>query len=161
MSGAFETAAGAFAVVGVVDVVIRTGREIFAFLSEVKDAPSNIEKLLSSINDTVQLSQAAKACLGSLDTRHSSLPKAEAVLSLESAIKALNRELQSLKGMTAKFRGSKTWSRVKYVLNNAKVDKAIRNLESNKLLLSGVLTLACRYVWNTRCESTTTGHGLC
>ncbi|RYN57529.1 hypothetical protein AA0118_g7653 [Alternaria tenuissima] len=143
MSGAFETAAGAFAVVGVVDVVIRTGREIFAFLSEVKDAPSNIEKLLSSINDTVQLSQAAKACLRSLDTRHSSLPKAEAVLSLESAIKALNRELQSLKGMTAKFRGSKTWSRVKYVLNNAKVDKAIRNLESNKLLLSGVLTLAC------------------
>ncbi|CAN9410573.1 unnamed protein product [Alternaria alternata] len=139
MSGAFETAAGAFAVVGVVDVVIRTGREIFAFLSEVKDAPSNIEKLLSSINDTVQLSQAAKACLRSLDTRHSSLPKAEAVLSLESAIKALNRELQSLKGMTAKFRGSKTWSRVKYVLNNAKVDKAIRNLESNKLLLSAYL----------------------
>jgi hypothetical protein len=149
MSGVFETAAGAFAVVGVVDVVVRTGREISGFLSEVKDAPSNMERLLNSINDTLQLSQASKACLRSLDNRNASLPKSEAILSLGSAIKTLNRELQSLKSLMAKFKGTKTWSRVKYVLSDAKIHKAIGHLESNKLLLSGALTLACRYVWDT------------
>jgi hypothetical protein len=158
MSGAFEIAAGAFAVVGVVDVVIRTGREIYGFLSEVKDAPGNIARLLNSINDTVQLSQASKACLKSLDKNKASLPKSEATLSLQSAIKALNRELQSLRSLTAKFKGSKTWSRVKYVLNDAKIDKAIGHLESNKSLLSSALTLACKYVWDSYRNPTAPGY---
>jgi hypothetical protein len=148
MSGAFETAAGAFAVVGVVDVLIRTGREIYGFLSEIKDAPKNITRLMESIDDTVQLSQASKACLDSLRNNAASLPKSGATLSLDSAIKALNRELQGLKNLTSKFRGNRTWSRVKYVLNDAKIEKATRYLETHKSLLSGSLTLACRCVYD-------------
>jgi hypothetical protein len=160
MSGAFEAAAGAFAVVGVVDVLIRTGREIFSFLSDIKDAPNNITRLTDSINDTVQLAQASKACLDSLHNSAAPLPKTGATLVLDSAIKALNRELQGLKSLTVKFKGNKTWGRVKYVLNDAKIDKATRYLETHKSLLSSALTLACRYVYDlplsadyTDCES--------
>lgn len=146
MSGALETAAGAFAVVGVIDVLLRSCREIHGFLSDVKDAPNSIAKLSASIYDTIRLSRASKACLDDLKTRSVASSKSEAILALESATKALNRELQALRVLIAKFKGGRTWSRVKYVLSDAKIDKANKHLEANKSLLAAALSLACRYV---------------
>ncbi|KAH7392063.1 hypothetical protein DE146DRAFT_766096 [Phaeosphaeria sp. MPI-PUGE-AT-0046c] len=51
MSGAFETAAGAFAVVGVVDVLVRTGRDLYSFLRDVTEAPEDIIRLGDVIRD--------------------------------------------------------------------------------------------------------------
>lgn len=146
MSGALETAASAFAIVGVVDVLIRSCREVFGFLSEVKDAPENITKLSMSISDTIQLSRASKLCLDKLHVQPVALPNSEAILTLESAIKALNRETHALKVLIAKYKGNKTWSRVKYVLSDIKIKKATTHLEANKSVLSAALTLACKYV---------------
>jgi len=144
MSGVFETAAGAFAVVGVADVLVRTGRDIYSFLSNVADAPEELNRLRESVKETLLLYQASIQCQDDLKTRKAPATPAGAASLLESATKALNRELQSLKLLIAKFKGFKTWSRVKFVLNNNRVDKAIQNLEHAKALLANALTLACR-----------------
>lgn len=62
MSGALETAAGAFAVVGVADVLVRTGRELYRFLRDVKDAPNEIAQLQDLIKETLLLHDASAKC---------------------------------------------------------------------------------------------------
>jgi hypothetical protein len=145
MSG-LETAAGAFAVVGVADVLVRTGRELYNFLCDIADAPDDIKRLRELIKETVLLHQTSKKCQDDLQTRSASSTVTGAVRLLGSATKALDRELQSLKFLIAKFKGGRTWSRVKYVLSEAKMNKAIGRLEHAKVLLANALTLACRYV---------------
>jgi hypothetical protein len=144
MSGAFEAAAGAFAVVGVADVLVRTGRELYGFLCDLAGAPEEIIRLREIIKETTILHAAAQKCQQDVKVPSTSIAPGNAVTLLESASKALNRELQSLKRLVAKFKGSKTWTRVKYVLSEAKVSKAIANLEGVKALLGSALTLACR-----------------
>jgi hypothetical protein len=144
MSGAFEAAAGAFAVVGVADVLVRTGRELYSFLCDIADAPEDILRLRETIEEIMHLYQAARKCQEDLKYYITSKAPDSALFSLESATKALNRELKNLSRMITKFKGTKTWSRVKYVLSEAKVNKAIGNLEGAKALLGGALTLACR-----------------
>jgi hypothetical protein len=145
MSG-FETAASAFAVVGVVDVLLRTGRDLYSFLRDVADAPEELRRLCDSIKDNLTLYETSRQCRNDLQNRTASGAVSNALISLESANKALSRELQSLKLLVAKFKGVKTWSRVKYVLNESKVSKAVTALEYAKSLLANSLTLACRFV---------------
>ncbi|KAH7070355.1 hypothetical protein BKA63DRAFT_605617 [Paraphoma chrysanthemicola] len=143
MSGAFETAAGAFAVVGVADVLIRTGREIITFLHDVKDAPEDVSRLCQTIEDTVGLADGLKRCIDELKTRGTSFATTDNFTALESATKSSNRELQTLKVATAKFKATKkTWSNVKYVLSKDKVAKTTYKLEHLKALLGGCLTQA-------------------
>jgi hypothetical protein len=146
MSGAFETAAGAFAVVGVADVLVRTGREVIGFLRDVADAPEDISRLHKVIDETVDLAQIAIQWLNDLKARRATTTTTGGVAALASSTKALNREVQALKLLIGKFKGNRAWSRVKYVLSETKVTKAIRNLEQSKSHLESALTLACRYV---------------
>lgn len=146
MSGVLETTASAFAVVGFVDVLVRTGCEIYGFLRDVADAPKHVDRLRESIKETLVLYQTSKQCQNDLKIRSYSATTAGAVVSLESATKALDRELQRLQKLITKFKGTKTWSRVKYVLDEAKVNKALQNLEQTKALLASALTLACMCV---------------
>jgi hypothetical protein len=146
MSGAFEAAAGAFAVVGVADVLVRTGRELYSFLRDVAGAPEEIFRLGEVIVETLHLHQATRQCQEELKNRNTSTAHGSATHSLESATKALSRELQNLGTLIKRFKGTKTWNRVKYVLNDAKVVKSIANLEGAKGLLASALTLACWYV---------------
>ncbi|KAF2125913.1 hypothetical protein P153DRAFT_348131 [Dothidotthia symphoricarpi CBS 119687] len=143
MSGAFELAAGAFAVVGVADVVIRTGRDLYSFLHDIADAPENISKLSERINETAILAGAARQCFQKLD--HHAKPLNGPTASIESALKALKRELESLGKLLAKQKGShKTWSKIKYALDERKIDKALESLERSKTLLANALILAGR-----------------
>jgi hypothetical protein len=144
MSGAFEAAASAFAVVGVADVLVRTGRELYSFLHDIADAPKDILRLREIIQETMHLYQAARKCQVDFKDHVTSKAPNTAILALETATKALNRELQILSRLITKFRGTKTWSRVKYVLSETKVNKAIANLEGAKALLGSALTVICR-----------------
>ncbi|KAH7082052.1 hypothetical protein FB567DRAFT_97399 [Paraphoma chrysanthemicola] len=147
MSGAFETAAGAFAVVGVADVLIRAGREIIAFLNDVKDAPEDVSRLCQTIEDTIGLANSLKRCVDDLKTRGASFATTDTFTALESATKSSNRELQTLKVAAAKFKATKkTWSSVKYALGKDKVAKTTQKLEHLKALLVGCLTQAYGYV---------------
>ncbi|OAL46496.1 hypothetical protein IQ07DRAFT_590637 [Pyrenochaeta sp. DS3sAY3a] len=135
MSGAFETAAGAFAVVGVADVLVRTGRELYRFLSDVSDAPDEVKRLSECVRETILLVDA-------LNKQAKTIVDAAIAASVQAAVKALNRELQSLKVVLAKLKGAKTtWSRIKYVLDEKKVLKTLNNLERSKSLLANSLNI--------------------
>jgi len=126
ISVAFETAAGAFAVVGVGDVLVRSGVQIYNFLHDVADAPKEIESMRESLKDVMLLYHTAKQYQADLTPRTLTAAPDRAAALLASATKRLNREVQSLRVVMSKFKGSKTWSRVKYVLNEAKVNKKCR-----------------------------------
>lgn len=97
MSGAFEVAAGAFAVVGVADVILRTGREIYNFLHDVADAPNELEALNESLQETETLVIACQKCWVQNRTHVSTT--ASIRTPLESGLKALDREYKISKGM--------------------------------------------------------------
>jgi len=146
MSGALEAAASAFAVVGVADVLVRTGREFYSFLSEVADAPEEINRLREVIRTTVLLYHNSRRCQQDLKTKGASASAADVTTSLESATKALDRELRELTKTARKYNGIKTWGNVKFVLGKDRVNKAIQRLEHAKALIANALTLACMYV---------------
>jgi Tfp pilus assembly protein PilP len=59
MSGAFEVAPGAFAVVGVSDILIRTGRFLYGFLGNITDVPEEMIRLREIIKETTTLYAAS------------------------------------------------------------------------------------------------------
>lgn len=146
MSGALETVAGAFAVIGAADVAIRTGREVYGFLCSLADAPKEISRLCDLIKDTTLLAETSKQCLNRLKDTKAPVTTYGAVTSLDVSLKGFNREVQSLKVLGSRFKGTtKTWSRVRYVLDERKTRKALDNLERSKVLLGNALIMACRY----------------
>jgi hypothetical protein len=147
MSGVLETAAGAFAVIGVVDVLIRSGRELHTFLHDMNDAPSNLTALSDSIRDTVALADTSKGCLQRLIDSPQSTSSADVAALFQKAVKSLELELKRLKTLLARYKGaSKRWASIKYVLDEGKITKAVSNIEYSKLLLSNALIFATRYV---------------
>jgi hypothetical protein len=143
MSGAFEAAAGAFAVAGVADVLVRTGCQLYNFLHDIADAPEELTYLREAIRDTLLLYQTSIRCHDDLKRRAASTSSRGAIDLLNSANKTLNRELQSLRLFVTKYKDMKTWSRLKFVFSEAKVKKVTGNLEKAKNLLASSLTLAC------------------
>lgn len=141
MSG-FDVAAGAFAVVGVADVLVRTGREVYSFLRDVADAPNEIQRLSEVIQEITLLAGTSKQCLNDLKAHTTGGSPTGAIASFEAAFKALSRELHSVRTLILRFKGKITWANVKYVLRSS---KSIGNLENAKSLLAAALTLACRY----------------
>ncbi|KAF3036337.1 hypothetical protein E8E12_006907 [Didymella heteroderae] len=143
MSGALEVAAGAFAVVGIADVLIRSGRELYNFLRDIEDAPANATKLRVMIEDSVLLADASKQYSLQLKAQHA--PITDTSCALASALKAMDREVKSLKILTAKCKGNKKrWSSIRYALSEQRIDKALSNLERSKSTLATAFTLACR-----------------
>jgi hypothetical protein len=65
MSG-FETAAGAFAVVGVIDVLVRTGRDLYSFFHDVADAQRTSKDYAVASVTRFFLAEAARSCLATI-----------------------------------------------------------------------------------------------
>jgi hypothetical protein len=146
MSGCFEVAAGAFAVIGVADVAIRSGREVYGFLRDIADAPYEIERLCCITKEITLLAETSRGFLDTFDKRKPSDATSQVVALLDTSLKSFNRELHSLRVLSAKFRGgNKNWSRVRYVLDERKINKAFENFERSKGLLADALAMACRY----------------
>lgn len=55
MAELFSVAASSIAVVGLADVVLRSGKEICLFLSSIEDATEEVKRLQCSISDTALL----------------------------------------------------------------------------------------------------------
>lgn len=146
MSCLFETVAGAFAVVGLADVIIRTARDLYNFLHMFKDSPEDISRLRETIMEITALLETVKFCQRGLvadyksDCPSTALPGS--ATTLKCATKALHRELQSLSTITSRFNGTQTWGRLKYMLSEARVKKALQNLDRCKMSLANGLILA-------------------
>lgn len=145
MSGAFEVAASAFAVVGVADVLVRAGRDLCNFLNDIEDAPNIAKRLCDVVAETLLLAAASKRCLQQYKSQVQAAHIIEIESALQAALKALGREVKSLKTLTTKLKGnSKRWSNIRYVLGEQRINKALDNLQQSKLSIIVALTAACR-----------------
>lgn len=144
MTAAFEIAAGALAVIGVADIALRTGREVYGLLHNIVDAPNDIRRLCDSVKEISQVVEISRECL---ETFFNQNRKSDAVIeSLNAILRSLNRELHSLRALSLQFGCSKArWNRVKYVLDKRKIGKSLDNIERSKTLLANAMTIVCRY----------------
>ncbi|KAH7139279.1 hypothetical protein B0J11DRAFT_610664 [Dendryphion nanum] len=147
MADPFSIVASSFAVVGVTDVVLRLSAECYRFLSDIKDAPAEIVRLRNCIKDNDQLLVSLKRHLDELRCSAAMIspptPASNSDLDgLPASIRALQRELGNLKSLVKKHGGGdKTWARIKWVLDDRKVNKSVEKLESTKATLSLALAL--------------------
>lgn len=147
MSDPLSVAASAFAVVGVADVVLRTSIELRRFLSEIKDAPKEVEWLKNCLDDTSRLLNASKKCLQDLQnstplTTSSNIDVTGAVEQFSTTIRSLDREFKTLITISKKHKlGNKSWARVKWVLDERKVEKTLQKMEYSKSTLTNALVL--------------------
>ncbi|KAL1797825.1 hypothetical protein ACET3X_004431 [Alternaria dauci] len=146
MSASLEFAAGIFAIIGVAEVVVRTGREVHGFLRDIAGAPEEIDRLCTTVKETTLLAEAVKQILETFASRTPNDATNRSAALFESTLKSLQRELQNLRMLNARFRGmsNTTWGRVKYVLDERKVNKMFNNLERAKSLLANSLQVASR-----------------
>ncbi|KAL7772503.1 hypothetical protein CFE70_002462 [Pyrenophora teres f. teres 0-1] len=116
MSGTLELAAGVLAIVGAADVAVRTGREVHGFLRNIAGAPEEINRLCATVKEVAILAETAKQLLDKIAKQRQTDVTGQSVGLFEAALKSLNRELQNLRILSARFRGgNNTWSRVRYV----------------------------------------------
>ncbi|PVI00981.1 hypothetical protein DM02DRAFT_654882 [Periconia macrospinosa] len=146
MADLLSLAAGSFAVVGAVDVVVKVSTECYRFLSAIKSAPEEIDRLKTCIEENRTLIEAFKTHLDGLQNiaAGSSASSMEERFNLfNSAIKSFNRELKTLKTLEARYKGtSNMWSAIRHLLDERKLDRCMRNLENSRTMSSAAFMLA-------------------
>ena len=155
MSDPLSIATGSFAVVGVLDVVLRTGRELYAFIGAIKDAPRHLMDLKLSLADVNLLVGDVKLYLDELEVSapaaglilsKNSTPSRQPPLPLSAALKSFQRELSSLLASVNRHGDlAKPLGKLKYILDERKVSMSLQKLETSKSTLNGVLVLIGRY----------------
>ena len=154
MADPLSLAASIFAVIGTADVVLRASLEFSRFLSNIKDAPTEVERLRICLHDNTLLVETSKQYLEELRDCNSLSPASQRNIGLSralthftSAIRALERELISLVGLAKRHSGvSKSWGRIKWLLDERKVGQSLQRLENSKSTLTTALVLVGRFV---------------
>jgi len=144
MPDPFSLAASSFAVVGVVDVVVKASIECCLFLSAIKGAPEGIRMLKIRIEENKALSEAfiTHLKLPSISIASTTSRMEPSLKLFEKSVKSFHRELTALKILEARYKGtSKLWSAVKYVFDEKKLNKCLVSLENAKSMLSAALQL--------------------
>ena len=151
MAEPFSLVASSFAVVGLADVVLRAGKEFCQFLSAIEGAPTEVETLRCSINDTTLLVEDVKRYGEELKQSAASLTssaattRSEILLQIKSALRTLERELSALVTFAKRHRRiHNPWGRLKWVLDEQKILKALQKLEASKSTLIAALVIAGR-----------------
>jgi len=143
-------AASSFAVVGPADVVLRAGKEVYQFLNAIADAPAEVETLRFCIHDTTLLVEESKRYWEELNDCVSSTSSSTTILNqalpqFKSALRTLSRELSALLTLAKRHNGiTKSWGRLKFVLDERKILKTRQRLEVSRSALGVALMLVGR-----------------
>lgn len=145
----FSVAASSFAVVGVADVVLRAGKEVYQFLNAIKDAPAEVERLRQCIHDNALVVQESKRYWEELKQSASSISSSttslsQAFLQFISPLRSLDRELSALGSLVKRYKGVTSWGRIKWVFDERKILKSLQKLEMSKSTLTALLVLVGR-----------------
>lgn len=157
MADPLSTAASALACIGAVDVLVRTGRELFRYIAEIKDAPKDAQRLRASIKDVQSFAHDTKLFLeeetkvrtagGTSAPAAAASPPPSAVNQVEATLKAVNTELGDLVHLATKHNGvTNPGGRIKWVFER-KIGYALQRIEKSKLSLVAALALLGTYVW--------------
>ena len=154
MAEPLSLVASIVAVIGAANAAIRTSLEVLRFLTDIKDAPAEVERLRDCLRETTLLVETSKSSLEDLKRSTSLSSSSQETLGLRqalthftSAIKALDRELISLVAIARKYNEvSRAWGRIKWIFDEKKVARSLQRLESSKSLLNTALLLVGRCV---------------
>jgi hypothetical protein len=154
MADPLSLAASSFANIGVADVALRAGVGARRFLSDIKDAPAEVERLRKCVADNTRLVEDSKQCLEWLGSDPWSIRPSAYVIDLSgtvdllrSTIRSLGREWDLLVKLAQKYGGTnKSWGKVRWVLDDRTIQKSIQRLEASKTTLNTVLSLLGRCV---------------
>jgi len=152
MTDPFSVATSSFAVVGLADVVLRASKEFCQFLSAIKDAPTEVERLRCCIYENTLLVEDSKRYWEELKdsaslTSSSATTLSQALPQFTSALKALGRELSALDTLAKRHNGiAKSWGKIKWVLDERKINKSLQRFEVSKSTLVAALVLVGRSV---------------
>ncbi|KAI9881624.1 MAG: hypothetical protein M1830_000189 [Pleopsidium flavum] len=145
MAEAFSVATSSFAAIGLADVVIRVGKELYSFLAAIKVAPIEIRRLQSDLQDLKVVVSEVKYyweefnLSSSLGNSHSVPP------SFISSLEGLREELLALAELATKQGIVKRWAgKIKWVFEEREIAKSLTRLESHKAALNTALILVGR-----------------
>ena len=149
MTDPLSVAASALAIVGAADIVLRAGKELYGFLSDIKDAPENVKRLRNYIQDISRLIKSAKDFWE--EQKRLAPPRATLSASLSSAsshfeavLRALNDELSCLVNLAKKHDGvAKPGGKIKWVFER-KIKYSVERLDRSKLSLVAALNIVGR-----------------
>lgn len=150
MAEPFSVVASSFAVIGLIDVVLRSGKEVYNFLGAIQDAPTEVERLRCSIHDNSLLVEESKRYWDELkgsasSTSTSTTSLSQAVPQFTAALRTLDREFTALVTLAKRHDGiTKSWARIKWVLDQRKISKILERLEVSKSTLGLGLMLVGR-----------------
>lgn len=153
MADRLSVVANSFAAVGLADIMLRAGNQIYQFLIAIKDAPVEVENLKNSIHENIILVQYFKDYLEELKQLLSS-PNPSTIMSLskilplfESVLKDLGDELSRLNDETKCYkRQSKILGNIRFVFDEQRIEKSLQRLEGLKLNLIAMLIFLTRLV---------------
>ena len=155
MADPLSVSAGSFAVVGVLDVVLRAGRGLHAFFGAIKDAPRDLDELKRSLGDVILLVADVQAYRRALEnsplnavpiTSMNPNSKPQPQITLMAALRSLQRELSSLTALVKRHKDlANPWEKLKYMLDEKKIRASVQKLETFKSTLNSVLGVIGRY----------------
>ena len=154
MADPLSLVANICAVIGAAEIALRASIEFSGFLIDLKDAPSEIERLRIGLQENTLLLESAKHYLEELKDRvarpvaSAELTRlTEALALFTSATRAFQREVVSLATVARKHQGvRKSWGRIKWVLDERKVGRSMHRLEESKSALTIALVFVGRFV---------------
>lgn len=153
MADPLSIAASSFAIVGLVDVVLRTCIEVRDLLSTIQSAPDDIACLKECVNDNVRLLELCKRCIEQMRTSAASRTNtAQADLSralneLSSPIRSMDRELRALTTLAKKHHMSgKAWAKIKWILDEKRLKKSLERLSEARSQLTISLNVTGLFV---------------
>lgn len=156
-----DIATSAIAIIGVADVVLRWTLHLHGFLSDIKDAPKDIQRLIQELTGLNGLVTEVRIYLRERGTSTPTTIHSHALAEFLSSLEAVLRELIALSVASRKLKGSnsfsKAWVNIKWVLEEKHLAGVCRRLESHKLSLVAALEISGRYV-RRFCERLTVGY---
>ena len=120
MADPLSLVANIFAVIGTADMVLRASIEFSRFLTDIKDAPTEVEKLRTFLQENTLLIETLEHYLEELKDYTSLSPASPGTVSLSkalscftSAIKAQEREVVSLASLAKRYNNvNRSWGRI-------------------------------------------------
>jgi hypothetical protein len=144
-----DAVSGVIGVIGMADVAIRAGRELYAFVSTAKNASKEMKKLGDSLRHLEFFVKATKDHFQSLHCNQFSISTYEQLVTdAATSLEAIRQEILAIATpfftVNSHDKPIRTWQKIKWALNDKRVSQLVQSLESHKMTLAIALIVGER-----------------
>jgi len=151
MADPLSVTASVAGIVSLADVLLRTGKEVYAFFSAVKEASKNVQSMLAELQQFDGILISIKKNADSFNNSLFATDDGHSALGLLTNLQYCEAEFKVLKDLVAESKRNqglglveKLASKVQWVFDEKKIAQCCQRLEKVKLLLNTVLSLSGR-----------------